>query len=64
MSRAAFFVIQNRTEAEFKKKEEEDIEIDYKEFEDIAGEHCDWCYTEIKCPECNGKCEIEAVYFD
>jgi hypothetical protein len=43
---------------------EEEIEIDYSEFCDMAGEPCDWEYTEIECPKCNAKLEIDSQEWD
>ena len=39
---------------------EEDIEIEYGDFENVVGSYCDWCYSTIECPECDCKLEIDS----
>lgn len=45
---------------------EEEIEIDYNEFEsDMTSEcWCDWEYQTIKCPNCKMKIKISSVEYD
>ena len=43
---------------------EEDIEIDYNDFENEVGEYCDWCYSKIRCPECDSELEVDGSEWD
>lgn len=55
-------VIQSPVAVEFECPHcEEDINIDFVEFEGMAGEPCDWCYTKIECPKCEKKIQIDNV---
>lgn len=40
---------------------DEELEIEYKNFCDMAGEPCDWSYSSIDCPECEKSIEIDGV---
>lgn len=40
---------------------DEEVEIDYQEFEDLAGEPCDWNFSIINCPRCEKKIQIDSV---
>jgi phage FluMu protein Com len=39
----------------------EDLEINYSEFCDMAGEPCDWTYSSFKCPNCDQSLEIDST---
>jgi hypothetical protein len=58
-------IIQQPIEVRFECPEcEEDIEISFSDFEDMAGEYCNWEYTEIECPGCTKKLKINYVDWD
>ncbi len=40
---------------------DKELEIEYKQFCDMAGEPCDWVYSSIDCPECEKSIEIDGV---
>lgn len=43
---------------------DEEIEIDYSEFEGMVGEPCDWNYSKFNCPKCGKEIEIDGVDWD
>jgi hypothetical protein len=40
---------------------DEELEISYVNFCDMAGEPCDWRYSSIDCPECEKPIKIDSV---
>ena len=43
---------------------EEEIDIKYNEFCDMAGEPCDWSYKRIDCPKCEKKLRIDGCNWE
>ena len=42
----------------------EDTQDLYHDYAAVIGLPCDWIYTEIKCPECDEKIEIDTIKWD
>lgn len=43
---------------------DEDLEISYNDFVDMAGECCDWAYSSIDCHECNENIKVNTIDWD